>query len=78
MEMTANPYFKRPISCNCFQLSTDTLEEHTKQHIRHIIHIRRMTGFPEMTKDTLYSIAICFISPKSPIFEKVCDMTNYT
>jgi hypothetical protein len=78
MKMTCNPYFESQISCNCFQLSTDTLEEHAKQHIRHIIHIRHMTGFPEMTKEMLYSIAICLISPDSHIFQKVIDMSNYT
>ncbi len=77
MKMTCNPYFESPISCYCFQLSTETLEEHTKEHIRNIIRIRRLTGFPQITNETLYSIAICFISPNSPIFHKVCDMSNY-
>lgn len=45
MKMTCNPYFESPISCYCFQLSTETLEEHKKEHIRNIIRKSPMKLF---------------------------------
>lgn len=77
MQMTCNPSFDMPTCCNCFQLSTDTLEEHIQKHIRHIIHVRRLAGFPEMTQGILHSIAISFIDEDSPLFPLVSDPTHY-